>query len=104
MGLTVVGTDIAIAHVSDDLPQIKKGDILKSMNGTEITLMNAQAQFGAFHSKKPGDSVSFTFLRDGEEIDVELVLPAREIKHQFKVVEKPKKKQLKLREKWLSNA
>ena len=103
MGLTVVGKNIVIAKVSDKVPQIKTGDIIKTMNGTEITLQNAQEQFGAFHQKKPGDTVSFTFLRDGAEVAVDMILPAGEIKHQLKMTEKAKKKQRKLRDRWLTN-
>ena len=103
-GLTVVGNNIAIAKVDDDVAGMKQGDILKSVDGTEISLMNAEEEFIKFQKKKVGDLVLFTFQRGDEIINVEWILPAQKIKHQFEVLEKPKKKQLKLRECWLTNS
>jgi predicted metalloprotease with PDZ domain len=104
LGLSVVGQDIVIASSNSKIPEIKKGDIIKSMDGVDISLANAQQQFGTFHQKKPGDVVQFTLLRGEEEVNVDLKLPAQEIRHQLSMKEKAKKKQRKLREKWLSNA
>lgn len=104
IGLTVEGMDIVVANANENFKEIKKGDILKSVDGVEISLMNAQIEFTKFQSRKPGENVKFTFLRDEELIEVEMILQPQRIMHQFQVIEKPKKKQAKLRKKWLKNS
>jgi predicted metalloprotease with PDZ domain len=103
IGLTVVGNNIVISNVNDEIKELQIGDILHKFNGTEITLMNIQEEFGTFRQKKVGDTISTTFLRDKETIDVNLVLHAKTIRHQLEVIDKPKRKQLKLRDRWLRN-
>ena len=102
-GLTVVGNNIAVANVDDEISEIKQGDILKSVDGTEISLMNAEEEFIKFQKRKVGDHLLFKFLRGNDEIEVDWELPALKIKHNFELLEKPKKKQLKLRKRWMSN-
>ena len=104
LGLTVSGNDIVISKVNEDIKEIKTGDILRSMDGMEITLQNAQEAFGKFHQKKAGDSISFIFLRGEETVNVDMILPAQKISHQFEVMTKPKRKQLKLRDHWITNS
>ena len=103
LGLTVVGTDIAIAHVNSETAEVMPGDIIKSIDGVELSLANVQEQFGKFHQLRAGDVVEFTLLRNDEEFKVDWVLSAKKIKHQFALMEKPKRKQLKLRARWMSN-
>jgi predicted metalloprotease with PDZ domain len=103
LGLTVSANGIVISKANEDIKEIKAGDILKTMDHVEITLQNAQEAFGKLHQKKAGDSISFSFLRGNETIDVDLILPAEKITHQFEVMTKPKRKQLNLRERWLRN-
>jgi predicted metalloprotease with PDZ domain len=102
-GFTLKDNRIVIPNVENSSIGIQSGDILHKIDGAEISLMNARQELGKMNQKKPGDIVAFAFIRDGEEVEVNYTLPAFKISHQFKVLEKPSKKQLKLREKWLTN-
>ena len=104
IGFNVNGDQkIIIAQVTNQESPFQVGDIIETFEGEEITLMNAQASLAKIRTKKPGEMLSFTVTRGGEIINLEPVLNARKIKHQFTVMENPTKKQLKLREKWMTN-
>jgi serine protease Do len=51
------------------------GDIIVGFDGREIT-SSAELQ-GAVESKRPGDTVTLTILRDGDRSDVEVTLDER---------------------------
>jgi C-terminal processing protease CtpA/Prc len=103
-GLTVVGSNLVISKTNETINDIKTGDILYELDGTEITLMNVQDVIQKLYQKKVGETVSITVIRDEKAIEVELVLRPYKIRHQITVMENPKKKQMKLRERWLQNS
>lgn len=47
---------------------VKPGDVLKEINGEEITLQNIRTFIGQSFQWKEGDIIDFTVLRDGKEI------------------------------------
>ncbi len=94
---------IFITQVSNSESPFMVGDIIKKVSGTELTLMNAQTELGKINQMKAGETVHFTVDRDGTEEEFDAPLLPQKIKHQFTVLEKPSKKQLKLRDKWLRN-
>lgn len=81
-----VGTGTAAAEAglraSDRLTMINGaelpigGDIITAMNGTPMTGMDDVVAYTVEHTQ-PGDSVQFTVMRDGEEMQMEVTMRAR---------------------------
>ena len=53
---------------------VQKGDIIKKVNGTDLSLENAQQVIGGMFSWQPGQKYSLDIERDGEAIKLEGVL------------------------------
>jgi predicted metalloprotease with PDZ domain len=53
---------------------IQNGDLLMNVNGTELTLANAQATIGQVVGWKEGDEITYEIERDGELIQKEATL------------------------------
>ena len=85
---------------------VKSGDILKSVNGTDINLQNARQIIGGSIQWKTGDAVTFEVIRDGQTIKLEgKVIDAEAQRETLKVeglpADDPK---LKLRNAWLKGS
>lgn len=103
LGMTVVGEDIVVSKTNEYIKEIEKGDVLYKMDGIEITLSNLYKEYMKIQQRNVGDLVKFVFLRHDKEIEVDYILPPQKISHQLEVSAKPKRRQLKLRDKWLTN-
>ena len=81
LGAAIVPTPdgLAIGAVIADSPAdkagLKRGDVVKSIDGTAVSDM-ADLR-GALKDKKAGDSVALSISRDGEDQDVTVTLEAR---------------------------
>ena len=53
---------------------VQANDIIKSIDGEEVTMENANAVFGEVFGWQPGRDISVTLLRDGEEVLIEKTL------------------------------
>lgn len=53
---------------------VKPGDVIKTVNGTELTLANAQAMIGGMYQWKAGDAIEVVLDRDGEQVIVKTEL------------------------------
>lgn len=102
-GLGLDGQKIVVNNVKNEASGIKAGDILHKMDTTVVTLKNAQQAFMSLASKKPGNSLEITFIRDGEEVVINYVFPPMPIKHKFAVLESPTAEQKKLFDAWTRN-
>lgn len=71
-GLTVSSV---IADSPADKAGLKRGDVVKSVDGTQVSDM--QALLNALKDKKPGDSVTLSITRDGNAQDIAVTLEAR---------------------------
>jgi len=100
-GVSVDNNNIVISKGSSD-KKFEKGDIIKEIDGEEISLKNVNEQFGKLISKKPGDIALFQLQRGNDTIDVEWKLSPRVIKHKLMLEDKPKRKQQKLQDYWLT--
>ena len=78
------------------------GDVLKSVNGTDLTFENAQQTFTDMYMWSPGTKVKVVLDREGEEIIIEKELTqsyttGQKLKENTKATEK----QRNLRKAWL---
>jgi len=96
-----------VAKVSEDSPNysiFKSGDIINKVEGKEITLENIQQLISDVRkTKKVGDSLKMTIIRDGNPVDLNLVLTAARQKNIFSVNENAAAAQVALRNIWLRN-
>jgi C-terminal processing protease CtpA/Prc len=77
-------------------------DIIKSVDGTEVTLQNANKVLGEVFSWKPGRDVEVVLERDGQEIVIKTTTTQGYTKGKaLKVKENATEAQNKLREAWL---
>jgi len=104
LGFTVKDENVVVSAVNDPDSKIQVNDMVEAINGTQISLQNAGAEFSKLHQLNVGDTVSFTFQRDGDEVHIDCPLSAQKISHKFEVMDNPTKKQLKLRRRWLTNS
>jgi membrane-associated protease RseP (regulator of RpoE activity) len=63
-----------IADSPADKAGLKRGDVIKAINGTSVS--NLQAVRDALTGKKPGDTVTVSITRDGNAQDVTVTLEA----------------------------
>ncbi len=96
-----------VAKVSEDSPNysiFKSGDIINRVEGKEVTLENIQQLISDVRkTKKVGDSLKMTIIRDGNPVDLNLVLTAARQKNIFSVNENAAAAQVALRNIWLRN-
>ncbi|HSR18567.1 MAG TPA: PDZ domain-containing protein, partial [Ignavibacteriaceae bacterium] len=96
-----------IAKVSEDSPNysiFKPGDIINKVEGKEVTLENIQQLISDVRkTKKVGDSLKMTIVRDGNPVHLNLVLTAARQKNIFSVNENAAASQVALRNIWLRN-
>lgn len=96
-----------VAKVSEDSPNysiFKPGDIINRVEGKEVTLDNIQQLISDVRkTKKIGDSLKMTIIRDGNPVDLNLVLTASRQKNIFSVNENAAAAQVALRNIWLRN-
>ncbi|MGE5805325.1 MAG: PDZ domain-containing protein, partial [Ignavibacteria bacterium] len=96
-----------VAKVSEDSPNysiFKPGDIINRVEGKEVTLENIQQLISDVRkTKKIGDSLKMTIIRDGNPVDLNLVLTASRQKNIFSVNENAAAAQVALRNIWLRN-
>jgi predicted metalloprotease with PDZ domain len=96
-----------VAKVSEDSPNysiFKSGDIINRVEGKEVTLENIQQLISDVRkTKKVGDSLKMTIIRDGNPVDLNLVLTAARQKNIFSVNENAAAAQVALRNIWLKN-
>lgn len=80
----------------------KPNDVIKSIGGTDLTMMNANQLLQQVFSWKPGDEIQVTLVRDGEEINIETTVTKTYTTGEG-IVEKAgaTPEQKKLREAWL---
>ena len=81
LGATVVRTPdgLTISSVIADSPAdkagLKRGDVIKAVDGTAVSDM--AALLNALKDKKPGDTVTFSITRDGAAQDITVTVEAR---------------------------
>ncbi|MFP8489640.1 peptidase M61 [Gracilimonas sp. Q87] len=81
---------------------VEPGDIIKSVNGTELTLQNAQMILAPSFQWTPDTDLSMVLIRDGEEIEVSgKVGTPKAMKLQLVEMEDATQEQIELRNNWL---
>ena len=81
---------------------VQPNDIIKSIDGTEVTLQNANQVLGGVFGWKPGRDVEVVLLRDGEEVIIKTTLTqAYKSAKILKEKENATDAQKALREAWL---
>lgn len=83
---------------------IQNGDLLMKVNGTELTLANAQGVMGQVFGWKEGDKITYEIERDGNTIQKEATL-TKATAQQNTLVENPDatSNQIMVRKAWLGN-
>jgi S1-C subfamily serine protease len=83
---------------------VEPGDVIKSVNGTELTLQNAQMIIAPSFQWTPDTDISMVLVRDGEEIEVSGKVGApKAMKLQLVEMEDATEGQIELRNNWLGN-
>ena len=109
LGVTVGfnGENFFIVGVDKETPngdKIKEGDIVKKVNGEELSFTNARKIFTQINNThKVGDTITMTVVRNDEPVVLKLQLSAKKIKHVFSVNENATDEEIKLRNAWLTN-
>lgn len=107
MGIGVNGKALILSHVSDIAARcgLEAGDTLVGLNGTEVSLVNAQAVFGEFSGI--GADVDFTMAveRNGErqEYTCAKAWTDQVISHVFSLDPDATEEQVALRNIWMTN-
>lgn len=84
---------------------VEPGDIIKSVNGTELTLQNAQMIIAPSFQWTPDTDISMVLVRDGEEIEVSgKVGTPKAMRLQLVEMEDATEAQIDLRNNWLGNS
>ncbi|WP_242927403.1 PDZ domain-containing protein [Pontibacter vulgaris] len=98
---------LMFTKVSDEILKagLKDGDVLVAKDGVNITLQNAQQELGKLMAAKPGDTHTYTVLRNGKEVQVKTTVLEKEEekKHLFEINEQATPQQLALRNAWMQN-
>lgn len=83
---------------------IQGNDVIKSVNEMDYNLKNIRDLIGTARAWNPGDTITFTVLRDGEEIKLKGIIskPTLEIPSIIPI-EGALEAQLKLRKAWMKN-
>ena len=81
---------------------VKPGDVIKTVNGTELTLQNAQQVIGGMYQWQAGQDVEVKLERDGSEVVIKTKLtPTFTTGETIVEIENATPKQIKLRNAWL---
>jgi len=82
---------------------IKPGDVIKKVNGTELSIQNAQQVVGGMFGWQPGQDITMTLERDGETITLDTTLTeAKALQESLKEAENATPEQVKTRKAWLN--
>jgi len=82
---------------------IQPGDVIKKVNGTELTLATAQQVIGGMVAWQEGQEITMELERDGETIDLKTVLTkATGMSKTLTIDENATEKQVALRNAWLN--
>lgn len=82
---------------------IEAGDIIKKVNGTELSIQNAQQVVGGMFGWQPGQDITMTLERDGETIILETTLTeAKALQESLKEDENATPEQVQTRKAWLN--
>ncbi|HSP87891.1 MAG TPA: PDZ domain-containing protein [Ignavibacteriaceae bacterium] len=96
-----------ILNVGKESPNynaIQAGDLIEKIEDDTLTLNNVQTILHRINTtKKIGERLKITILRDDKPFDVELILSPRRIKHSFSINENATKEQIELRNAWMRN-
>ncbi|WP_040278570.1 M61 family metallopeptidase [Psychroserpens damuponensis] len=78
------------------------GDVIKTVNGEALTVVNAQAVIGAMYQWAPGQDITVVLDRDGSEVVIETTLTqAYTMVVKLVEMENATAKQIELRKAWL---
>ncbi|WP_299823967.1 PDZ domain-containing protein [uncultured Pontibacter sp.] len=96
---------VANIHESIKTTGLQDFDEVVAVNGTPLTLQNANQVLGGLSALKPGDAYKFTVSRDGQQKELDLKMIEREkiLKHRFEVNEQATPEQVALRNNWMRN-
>ncbi|HVO72412.1 MAG TPA: PDZ domain-containing protein [Ignavibacteriaceae bacterium] len=96
-----------VAKIDEDSPNysiFKTGDVIHKVEGQEVTMDNIQEIItGIRKTKKGGDSLKMTVLRNNMPVDLNLILEIPKQKNIFSVNEKATAAEVSLRNIWLKN-
>ena len=82
--------------------KVQEGDIIKTVNGTELTLVNAQQVIGGMFQWGEGQDITLMLDRDGEKVLIETTLtPAFTTAETIMEMENATEAQINLRKAWL---
>jgi predicted metalloprotease with PDZ domain len=82
---------------------IKEGDVPTEIIDIEVNMENTREIFGKLYSMQIGETVKMIVQRGNEKVEINVPLQQRSDRHIFEEMEKPTKKQLRLREAWSKN-
>nr|WP_321223868.1 peptidase M61 [uncultured Psychroserpens sp.] len=78
------------------------GDVIKTVNGEQLTIANAQAMIGSMYQWKPGQGINVVLEREGKEIVIEAVLTqSYTMAKKIVEAETATAKQIEIRKAWL---
>lgn len=85
---------------------LQENDALVALNGTEVSLQNANQELSKLAALNTGDAYTLTVARDGKHIDLKLKMleKQKEVKHQFEENAAATPAQLALRQAWIKNS
>ncbi len=103
-GIGFVDNNFVVTNVGpQNVGKLQSGDILYKFEGEEITLQNIQQIAVKINSLKLGETINFTVKRGGKEVEAQVAMLPRAIRHVFKLIDKPTQEQLNLRNAWSQN-
>ena len=101
-----IGSEAGLDVFGKDYIGFKKGDLIKSWNGEELTFENINDVLNNYaNGAKEGDELLITVIRGDEEMELKTTITAIPIEkeHVMLLVESPTEEQLALRKAWLGN-
>jgi predicted metalloprotease with PDZ domain len=102
-GIGLKDNKFVVTRTEPSQKNLKSGDFISKVNGEEVTLANAQQKFSTLRTLKVGQNFKLSINRNGEELEFDVTMQPRKIRHQFNVMDNPTDKQLALREAWMQN-
>jgi len=108
LGLTMgYNGKFVIMSVSEDSPNfntIKANDLIEKLDNEELTINNIQQVLTMINTtRRIGDTLQVTVLRDNILVDASLILTPKIIKHSFSINENASGEQIELRNSWSRN-
>jgi predicted metalloprotease with PDZ domain len=73
-GKGIFFTDVALKNSFWKVQDIKANDVIKTVNGKELTLQNAQEVIGGMVAWQEGQDIEMTLERDGKLVEIKAVL------------------------------